>query len=416
MPTTKSRSKALVGQFSITPALELTKFVKGIDALSGTLPSMLKHLISDLDRKTNTYHRFLHSHGKARFRNGKKTYVIEGKYVSRVEMLRKDVDKSDLSFYAIPEIFFVSLVNRFEAFVAGLLKVIVSMRPEVLHGSSREIKFEDLMNTNSVQEIRDQLIEDRIDSSQREGYEKFFRWIENTFHVEVVKTIPSWNSFIEIIQRRHLFVHADGQISSQYLAICKRNKVEGISKYKKGERIAMSPEYFHQTYRCLFEVAVKLTHILWRHVRPDQIAESDENITDLTYELLQAEHNNLACRLLDFACLQLESFSKEEVRRRLIINRAQAYKWRGKTGACKKILNEIDWTACNEMFQIAVAVLNDDFTRAAGLMHSIAKTGLVHEHQYADWPLFKKFRKSQIFLKTFKRLYHHPFSREEKSR
>lgn len=43
----------------------------------------------------------------------------------------------------------------------------------------------------------------------------------------------------------------------------------------------------------------------------------------------------------------------------MIINLAQAYKWIKDNETCKKILDRVDWTACADNYQLAVAVLEE---------------------------------------------------------
>jgi hypothetical protein len=90
-----------------------------------------------------------------------------------------------------------------------------------------------------------------------------------------------------------------------------------------------------------------------------------------------------------------------------LVNLAQAYKWAGKTDAARKIIDAEDWSACDSLFQLAVVVLRDDFKAAAGLMKLVAIGKQLKANDYRDWPLFKEFRKSQIFIDTYQSIYGH---------
>ena len=65
--------------------------------------------------------------------------------------------------------------------------------------------------------------------------------------------------------------------------------------------------------------------------------------------------------------------ANEEIRRYLVLNRAQAYKWLQDQKHCIEILDEEDWSACSEKLKIAVAVLRDDFEAATKLMPAAEK-------------------------------------------
>jgi hypothetical protein len=76
-------------------------------------------------------------------------------------------------------------------------------------------------------------------------------------------------------------------------------------------------------------------------------------------------------------------------------------------------MSKEDWTAASSKFKIARAVLADDFGEAAGLMEKIGDKGDVPKSGYRDWPLFKEFRKSDVFQEAFLRIFGEPAARVE---
>src|ERR1700722_340059 len=78
-------------------------------------------------------------------------------------------------------------------------------------------------------------------------------------------------------------------------------------------------------------------------------------------------------------------FGVHYMRRRFIINLVQAHKWKGSSVEANKILNEEDWSSCAAHFQMAVAILMDDFPKAASLMKSVAASGDIQKSDYRDW-------------------------------
>jgi hypothetical protein len=91
----------------------------------------------------------------------------------------------------------------------------------------------------------------------------------------------------------------------------------------------------------------------------------------------------------------------------MVVNLAQAYKWGGKPAEASKIIEKEDWTSCSADFQLAVAVLKDDFERAASLMKAVAAANLMRKNDYRDWPLFNEFRKSPLFIDAYNCIYGH---------
>jgi hypothetical protein len=93
----------------------------------------------------------------------------------------------------------------------------------------------------------------------------------------------------------------------------------------------------------------------------------------------------------------LKKYSSDVARRIFIVNKAQAQKWLGDVDACLSTLNAEDWSACDDKFQIALAVLRDDFDRAIGLMRRMGREGQIRKSAYRSWPIFQKFRQRQDF-------------------
>ena len=92
----------------------------------------------------------------------------------------------------------------------------------------------------------------------------------------------------------------------------------------------------------------------------------------------------------------------------MVVNLAQAYKWKGDEVAVEKTLRRVDWSPCGHVFQIAVAVLRNDFHAAATKMAEAGPNVIAPGH-YRDWPLFKEFRKSPFFLDSFSKLFGQEF-------
>ena len=44
------------------------------------------------------------------------------------------------------------------------------------------------------------------------------------FKLPLTKDLEIWPAFMEITERRNLFVHTDGMVSSQYMTVCKLHK------------------------------------------------------------------------------------------------------------------------------------------------------------------------------------------------
>lgn len=157
-------------------------------------------------------------------------------------------------------------------------------------------------------------------------------------------------------------------------------------------------------------MGVKLAHVLWRKVQPKDLEKADDNLIATGYSLLSEERFELARRVLDFSTTTLKRFSNEQNRLRLVVNQAQAYKWSDDMETTRKILSNEDWSTRSDDFQLAEAVLLDDFDRADEIVKRVGATGSVKKSEYREWPLFRVYRKSETFQGTFEEVFQEPLN------
>lgn len=205
-------------------------------------------------------------------------------------------------------------------------------------------------------------------------------------------------------------MHNRGIVSNHYLDVCRRHSVEFETEPQVGEQLSVPPEYFDSAFETIFEVGVKLAHVLWRKAQPKDRKKADSNLIDIGYNLLFEERFELACRVLDFSTTTLKTFSSEQNRLTLLINQAQAYKWSGDMETARRILSNEDWSTRSDAFQLAEAVLLDDFDKASEIVKRVGTTGSVEKSNYREWPLFREYRKSEKFQGTFEEVFQEPLN------
>lgn len=253
-------------------------------------------------------------------------------------------------------------------------------------------------------------MEKEVESILRSSHSDQFKWMENAFGLTLTKDLKIWPVFIELTERRNLFVHTDGVVSTQYLSTCNKHRCTLDDGTEEGTTLWVKSSYFRQSHQCIFEIGTKLGHVLWRKLFPDQRGRADSNLINLTYDLIDQGRYGLAICILDFAFEAIKKFSDEASKLSLLINRAQAYKWNGEEKRCKEILNQIDWSAKSDNFKLAHAVLSDGFVEAQKIMKQIGKSGSITSDYYRDWPLFKVFRESKEFLSTYSEIFGEEFA------
>lgn len=388
-------------------------FITNIDSLALALNlSMLAYMGYSVFQ-THEFLSYLKKYGTQSSEKEREIYLAE-RHTPHINRLGRKMEKTVTNINLVPRGFFVALVSEFDAFLGRMLKEIFSARPELLAASTRNIAVAELLEFESLEAVKGVLLEKEIESVIRKSRTDQFQWMENKFGIPLRDGLDAWGSFIELNERRNLFVHTNGIVSQQYLAVNRKNGCEVPKEVCAGARLEISPKYFTQAHACIFEIGVKLSQVLARKLLPNDIEAADSSLTDITFDLLVDKKYHLASKLLDFSCEPHMKKGSENTRRVLIINRAQAHKWLGNQKKCEEILASEDWSACGENFQLCVCVLRDEFAGACEFMRKMGLNGVIDKIAYGSWPIFREFRDTDVFMNTFKEVFGEKFSNIER--
>jgi len=350
--------------------------------------------------------RFLEEHGEVveDKGDGQKSYRVGPAHFGKLRRLDRQVTSSAVAQSLLPGSLLVTLVSRFDAFLGRLIRAMVLTRPELLKSSERSLSLNTLLHLGDFESAKEYLIEKEIESILRKSHDDHFTWLESRLDMTLRKDLPSWPAFVELTERRNLLVHSDGVVSHQYLTNCNDHSVQ-IGECSVGDKLGAPPDYYRGACDCIVEMAVKLTHVVWRKLLPDDREAADDALNQTCFELLLHENNSLAYELLRFACAILKKHASERHRLMFLVNWAQAGKWLGKEDECQNLLNKEDWSAKGPEFRICVAVLREKYDEAVSIMKQLGDSGPVRAEDYREWPLFRKARRDQQFQDGYKEVY-----------
>ena len=382
----------------------LETFLRHIDAIRDTLP-MTMLLIQPYNKKANDdFMKFLNENVKEiEDDNGKKRILVKSDESKIFETLERNASTSALASKIIPESLFVSLISQYDAFLTRLLRAIYEIKPDVLNGSERNLTFSQLVEMETIDNAREFIIDKEIDTVLRKSHAEQFDYLEKLIGIKLREHLPIWQTFIEVTERRNLLVHCDGIVSNQYLKNCNEHKCK-IDNVKVGDRLGAEPKYFTSAYRCLYEIATKLTHTIWRKYLISDLKIADGELNDVCFDLINTKSFELADILLEFGCSQKKHFN-DSTKNVFIINGALSKYLQEKKEEAKLILDKKDWSASSDDFKLAYAVLTDDFEKAYEIMTKIGDKCEVDNSDYKQWPLFTKIRKEDKFKETFQTIF-----------
>ena len=382
----------------------LKRYIKHIDAIRDTLPMTIL-LLDPYHKKANDdFLKFLKTNVKEiENDNGEKKLLVKAEDSRILDTLENNASISSLAFKIIPESLFVSLISQYDAYLNQLLRLLFEIQPELLNNSERNLTFSQLVDFKTLDDARDYIIEKEIDTVMRKSHSDQFDYLEGKLNMKLRVNLPIFKNFIEITERRNLLVHCDGIVSNQYLKICNDHKCK-IDKIKVGDKLRISPDYFTQSYKALYEIAVKLTHTVWRKLLLTDLKEADRKLNDICFDLLCNKSFELADILLTFGYDQKNHFN-ESLKNVIIINGALSKYLQDKKEDCKKILEKKDWSASSDDFKMAYEVLNENYDSVYSIMKKVGEKGDIDKTDYREWPIFIKIREEKEFQDTYKEIF-----------
>lgn len=389
--------------------LNLQTFLKHIDAIRDSLPMTLL-LLEPYNKKANDeFREFLKKSVKEiEDDDGEKKLVVKVEDSRILDTLENNASISSLAYKIIPESLFVSLISQYDAFLNRLLRSIYEIKPDILNSSERNLTFSQLVDFKSVDDARDYIIEREIDTVLRKSHSEQFEYLESRLGLKLRVNLLIWKTFIEITERRNLLVHCDGIVSNQYIKNCHEHSIK-LEKVKVGDRLRISPDYFFDAYNALYEIAVKLSHTIWRKLLISDLKEADKKLNDVCYKLLDSKSYKLADILLSFAYNQKKHFN-ESLKNIFIINGALSKYLQDDKKGCKKILEIKDWSASSDDFRIANEVLLEKYENVYALMKKVGDKGDIDKTDYREWPIFSKIRKEKKFQDTYKEIFNEEYA------
>lgn len=393
----------------------INKYIDLLNSQMDSFPIIINTLAANVKASANRFNKFI-SDKKVKKEEDEESkevlYKVPMESGKEFERVQDDLSHSINVYSLIPKNTVVAMVSLYDAFLADLIECAYIIKPELLNACEKEFSFSDIMGFESLEKLKQHIIEKDVESIIRESHIKQFDLLSKKFNIELTKDLPSFNDFIEITERRNLFVHTNGKVSSQYLKICKERPFDHKDKdVQIGEVLFANHVYVEHCYKTLFEIGVKLGQVIWRKLEND-LEEADDSLIRIGYDLLKSKKYQLACIILDFSCKPYVKHFNKECEYIFCVNRALAYYLQDEKEKCKEIIEGIDWSGTDLKFRMANKVLLEEYEDAIEIMKSIGKNDEML-YAYSEWPLFNNFRKTDQFKDTYKEIYGYEYQYTE---
>lgn len=393
----------------------INKYINLLNSQMDSFPIIINTLAANVIANANHFSKFLKKINvkiEENEDNNEITYKVPIESGKEFERIQDELYHSINAYSFIPKNTIVAMVSLYDSYLAELVECAYQIKPEMLNASDKSFSFSDIIQFDNLDKLKKFVIEKDVESIIRESHYKQFDILSKKFNLKLKENLPSFTDFIELTERRNLFVHTNGKVSSHYLKICKERPFDHKNKdVQIGEELFATPKYVIHCYEILFEIGVKLGQVIWRKIEND-LEKSDDSLIEIGYDLIKSGKNSLACVIMDFACESYVKHCNKACEYVLCVNRALAYYLNGDKEKCNEIINSIDWSATELKYRLAHKVLLEQYEDAITYMKSIGKTDEMRV-AYAEWPLFNNFRKTERFKDTYKEIYGYDYQYTE---
>lgn len=280
----------------------------------------------------------------------------------------------------------ISLISSAEWFLSQVLRGFFEAYPEAAGVKEKTLTLEDLRKIGSIDEAENYLITLRVDEIMWGGYEDWIKYLRSTVKISMGYIAEDEPRLIEIFQRRNVLVHNNGIVNPTYIAKIEPLLRQGI---QVGQELQIDRAYVDAAIDLIERNFVLIAAELWKKLKP-----KDENranvLTDLTIKSLMLEKYRVAEGASRFTMDDKQLPERSQLIGKL--NFWQTLKWVGKFEEVKTEIEEADFSAKEDLFQLARLTLLDLLEEVIPLIEGMLGTDKLPLKALEEWPIFKLAR------------------------
>lgn len=289
----------------------------------------------------------------------------------------------------------IGLVGQFEVLVADIAHQFFRHAPGALNAEEKVLSLSDLRQFESMDEALDYFVDREIDKLLSQSVAHWAKFFDKRMKIQLRTLARDWEEFKEVIQRRHIIVHADGRISRRYLQNVSPALVDKYFRNGKiGQPTALDRDYVERALDHFEILGTLLCFTAWLKLSKRSLPHFERILEEWVYDRLrkgrwtmalavaqEAEKNKqlsdrtrMVCRLNAWLCLkQLRRF--DEVRDNVEV---------------------FDDSALDQQFKLVRLALLDREDQFFDLLEATKGAGL-DAGAWREWPVFSEMRQNPRF-------------------
>jgi len=279
----------------------------------------------------------------------------------------------------------ISAVSVFEVLLSDLARVRYKKHPASLTDSDRTLPLKEFLLCQSFQDAIDLAITERIGKITGIGQWREFFLRECKVDIADLTPNQDWNTWVEVLHRRNLFVHNDGVVDAKYLG----NLGPDSTLPPLGEELGVTPDYFVQSLDGMLTVGMKLVERCWAHLEKRAADERSEFLHNLVATYVLGRQWRVVAELSSHAATHYSGSEYYEVFR---INYWLAMKRLGQWAEVKAEAESFNLEDAEPISALGVLALLEDVNGFVAAVPAAADAGFTI-HDFYDWPIFEEVRR-----------------------
>ncbi|SEO35871.1 hypothetical protein SAMN04488103_1286 [Gemmobacter aquatilis] len=299
----------------------------------------------------------------------------------------------------------LAILAEYEAFIADLLRLAIAKRPEAFISADSKISVYEVIRGTDLNQLREVVIEDRIESLQRDSHIEQVKFIFGRLKLNLPDP-KSLREFGEICERRNVITHGNGRVNRSYTSKLKELGYPASEIPEIGSELSISLRYLRRSLARVFQMGFFTLHIVWQHLEPEHCEQSVSTLVDAAHDFLVAGYTKISGRISEFI-LNEKSPANEKHKAYSIINLALSVYLDNDISPddtakrVEKILAKRDWSIVGPIFNLALHCVRGQHDDLPRLIDLAIDEGLT-EGNLLTWALFTKARREQTFRDKIK--------------
>ncbi len=279
----------------------------------------------------------------------------------------------------------IMLLIRFEEFISRFFSSLYSMYPQK-YLDNQCVVFSEISSLG-VSEIKKNIIEREVEMVMRENYREWFKIFES-HKMNFSKCNKEMEALNEIYSRRNILVHNQGVVNSTYL------KNVSNTTLKCGDVLNTDKEYLEGAFNTVKKIIFAIVIEANRFFKNQELLE--EAFVE-GYEELLNENYVVSQKVFD----SLRAIEKQQDGRKYMSNINYWISTKELNGleSIKSDVETFDTSALETMFDLAKMLLLDNYDIASIMVDSLIRDKKLPAIILNEWPMFKRFRKTEYFEK-----------------